>query len=160
MSTETVSESIRRVQSVLTGHGHPFEPVTFGRATRTAEEAAAALGCALAQIVKSLVFRGAESDRPVLVLASGINRVDEARLGRLLGEPATRADAGFVRRHSGFAIGGVAPVGHLTAMVTYMDRDLMQFERVWAAAGTPHTVFSVAPPVLLRMTAGELVIVN
>ncbi|HET9596290.1 MAG TPA: YbaK/EbsC family protein, partial [Anaeromyxobacteraceae bacterium] len=120
-------------------------------------EAAAAVGCSVAQIVKSLVFRATRSDRLVLALASGTNRVSEAKLEARLGEPVRRADAAFVRERTGFAIGGVPPLGHAAPGVVLVDRDLLAFDVVWAAAGTPHAVFQVAPPDLVRAAGGEVV---
>jgi prolyl-tRNA editing enzyme YbaK/EbsC (Cys-tRNA(Pro) deacylase) len=116
--------------------------------TRTAPEAAAAVGCELGAIVKSLVFRGAESGEAVLVLVAGDNRADEERVAAVVGEPVGRADADFVRAATGYAIGGVAPVGHPAPLRTVLDEDLMRFAEVWAAAGTPRAVFGVAPGAL------------
>ena len=129
-------------------HDHP---------TRTAEEAARACGCDVAQIVKSLLFKGAQSHNPVLLLVSGANRVDQERAAAAMGEDIERPDAKFVREISGFAIGGIPPFGHASPLKTYVDEDLMAFERVWAAAGTPNTVFSVAPTALLeRLNATQI----
>lgn len=136
------------VQAVL---GPAFAVMEFDASTRTAAEAAAAIGCAVAEIAKSLVFRAA-SGRPVLVVASGDNRVDEAKVAALVGEPIGRADAAFVREATGYAIGGVAPVGHATAPVTLIDADLRRFETIWAAAGTPNAVFRLTPDDLARLT--------
>lgn len=116
--------------------------------TRTAEEAAAACGTGVAQIVKSLVFRGKDSGRPLLLLVSGTNRVHEASVGRRIGEKLARPDADFVRAETGFAIGGIPPIGHEAAIPVYMDRSLLDYDVVWAAAGTPNAVFSVAPAAL------------
>lgn len=124
--------------------------------TRTAEEAAAACGCEVGAIVKSLIFRGAESGAGILVLTSGANRVHEKRLGAALGEKLERADADFVRTATGYAIGGVPPLGHATAMRVVMDPDLMAHPVVWAAAGTPSSVFPVAPADLARATNAEI----
>ncbi len=117
-------------------------------------EAAVAVGCDVAQIVKSLVFRAAHSDRPILVIASGANRVNEQAVGGLIGEPLGKADAEFVRRHTGFAIGGVPPVGHLSPIETFVDEDLLRYPYVWAAAGTPNTLFRLTPAELVRLTGG------
>jgi prolyl-tRNA editing enzyme YbaK/EbsC (Cys-tRNA(Pro) deacylase) len=125
--------------------------------TRTAAEAAQAVGCQVGQIVKSLVFKGKRSERPILVIASGINRVNEKKIEALISEPLGKADADFVRQHTGFAIGGVPPVGHDEALLTYIDADLLQYDRVWAAAGTPHAVFELDPATLKTMTGGEIV---
>ena len=148
--------SAQKVQDALTALGCTAVVREMPASTRTAADAAAACGCEQGAIVKSLVFRGAESGRGVLVLTSGTNRVDEQRLGRALGEPLERADADFVRRATGFAIGGVPPVGHATEMRVVMDRDLHTFAEIWAAAGTPKAVFPTTPNELTRLTGAEL----
>lgn len=125
---------------------------TFPAGTRTSQDAAAAIGCEVAQIAKSLIFRAKTSDRPVLVVASGANRVDEKKLAALIGEPVGRADADFVRRRTGFAIGGVPPLGHAEAPIALVDRDLLDLPVIWAAAGTPNAVFRLGPEDLLRIT--------
>ncbi|MGB9879954.1 MAG: YbaK/EbsC family protein, partial [Anaerolineae bacterium] len=124
------------------------------QSTRTAAEAAQAVGCAVGQIVKSLVFRGKETHKPILVLASGANRVDEKALAHWVGEPIEKADADFVREQTGFAIGGVPPIGHIQPLPTYIDQDLLLYDEIWAAAGTPHAVFRLTPADLVRMTNG------
>lgn len=149
----TLPRSARRVQAALHDLGLDAEVVELSDSTRTAPEAAAAVGCELGAIVKSLVFRGAESGQPVLALVSGDRRADEAALAGALGEPVERADADWVREVTGYAIGGVPPVGHPGPVRTLMDDDLMRFETVWAAAGTPRTVFPIAPGVLARVTS-------
>ena len=144
--------SALRVQAVL---GEGFRVLEFDASTRTAAEAAA-IGCTVAQIAKSILFR-AESGRPVLVVASGTNRVDERKVAALLGERIGRADAEFVREATGFAIGGVPPVGHATPPVVLLDRDLQQFDEIWAAAGTPNAVFRLTPDQLARLTGAGFV---
>ena len=136
--------------------GFGFEVRQFPESTRTSAEAAAVIGCSVAQIAKSMVFRAVESDRPVLVIASGANRVDEKRVAALVGEKIKRADADFVRRKSGFAIGGVPPVGHSEAPLVLIDRDLMAYQEIWAAAGTPNAVFRLSPQDLSTMTGGAI----
>jgi prolyl-tRNA editing enzyme YbaK/EbsC (Cys-tRNA(Pro) deacylase) len=133
--------------------GHPVR--SFPEGTRTAVDAAAAVGCDVAQIVKSLVFRR-ESGAAVLVVASGRNRVDEAKVQALLGEPVGKADAAFVRETTGYAIGGVPPAAHATPIETLVDEDLLAFDEVWAAAGTPRTVFALTPEELVAMTRGRV----
>jgi prolyl-tRNA editing enzyme YbaK/EbsC (Cys-tRNA(Pro) deacylase) len=125
--------------------------------TRTAAEAAAACGCAVGQIVKSLIFKGKESGKPILVLTSGANRVDEKRISEYAGESIGRADADFVRTVTGFAIGGVPPFGHAQTMETYLDEDFLQYETIWAAAGTPNAIFEVKTSDLQKMTDGKVV---
>jgi prolyl-tRNA editing enzyme YbaK/EbsC (Cys-tRNA(Pro) deacylase) len=125
--------------------------------TRTAAEAAAACGVTVGQIVKSLVFVGATSGKPYLLLVSGSNRVNEQGVARHLGEKLTRPDAQAVRALTGYAIGGIPPFGHATRLATYMDRDLLQYDVIWAAAGTPKAVFRTAPA-RLRAATGALAI--
>src|ERR1700674_2973124 len=156
MSKEPGS-SVKKVQQTLKSLGFSDEIVVFPDSTRTAIEAAQAVGCSVGQIVKSLVFRGALSHKPVLALVSGANRVNEKRLGLLLGEEIEKADADFVRQHTGFAVGGVPPVGHVEDLATFIDRDLLQYDEIWAAAGSPHAVFRLTPGDLQDMTGGEVV---
>jgi prolyl-tRNA editing enzyme YbaK/EbsC (Cys-tRNA(Pro) deacylase) len=153
----TLRASAERVQAVLDRLGHPGRVREFAEITRTAAEAAQQIGCAVGQIAKSLVFRAEPSGRAILVVASGGNRVKEQAIERLLGERLARADADFVRERTGFAIGGVPPVGHATPPVTFIDRDLLQYTEIWAAAGTPFAVFPLTPQDLVRLTGGEVV---
>ncbi len=146
----------QRIQDALDAHGHPGKVREFPEGTRTVADAAAAIGCTVAQIAKSLLFRAPRSDRPVLVIASGGNRVDERRIAAALGEPLTKADAEFVRSHTGFAIGGVPPLGHATPPVVFIDRDLLALDEIWAAAGTPNAVFPLKPADLVRLTSGTV----
>ncbi len=148
--------SVQRVRDALAAEGLASEVKELAASTRTAQEAAAAVGCGVAQIVKSLVFRGTSSGRAVLALVSGSNRASEALLSEVAGEPVARADADFVRERTGFAIGGVPPLGHLEAVTVVIDRDLMAFPVVWAAAGSPNAVFAVAPTDLQRVTGGRV----
>ncbi|MCW1843290.1 YbaK/EbsC family protein [Prosthecomicrobium hirschii] len=151
---------IDRVRLAATDLGLAVEIVEMPGSTRTAEDAAAACGCAVGQIVKSLVFVGAETRRPLLLLVSGANRVDETGVRAAIGEALERPDAAYVRTTTGFAIGGVAPIGHETPMVTYLDRDLLAFETVWAAAGSPKAVFAVAPAQLAAATGATVIAVT
>ncbi len=148
--------STLRVADALAAAGFALEVLELPASTRTAPEAAAAVGCDVAQIVKSLVFRGARSGRAILVLASGANRVDEQRLAALAGEPVERADPEFVRAATGFAIGGVAPVGHPQPLEAFVDEDLMALPELWAAAGTPRSVFRLSPAQLVELTRGRV----
>lgn len=145
-------ESVRRVRAALAERGVSSEFVELEATARSAKDAAAALGCRVEQIVKSLVFRGANMGSPVLVLASGPNRVSEGRIPALLAEPIEKADAAFVRDKAGFAIGGVPPLGHAEAPVTFLDEDLLEQDMVWAAAGHTHVVFGLGPEDLQRVT--------
>jgi prolyl-tRNA editing enzyme YbaK/EbsC (Cys-tRNA(Pro) deacylase) len=152
--------SAQRVQQTLRELGYSGEILEHEVSTRTAVEAAQAAGCEVGQIVKSLVFRLEPAGEAVLVLVSGSNRVNEKSLGRHLGGKLLRADADFVHAVCGFAIGGVPPVGHTTVLKTYVDEDLMQYETIWAAAGTPNAVFSISPPELIRISNGSIVTVT
>ena len=145
--------SALRVQAAL---GDRFEVLEFDAGTRTAADAAAAIGCEVAEIAKSLLFRARESGRPVLVVASGVNRVDEKKVAAVIGEKIARADADFVRENTGFAIGGVPPVGHAVAPLTLIDEDLLKLATIWAAAGTPNAVFSLTPGELVELTGGRV----
>ncbi len=154
MSTE-LSASAQRVQAALEQLGLTLEVVELPASTRTAVDAARAIGCQVGQIAKSLVFR-TRSARPILVIASGSNRVDVEAVGVLIGESIGMADADFVRQHTGFAIGGVPPLGHDKPLKTYVDQDLLGYEVIWAAAGTPHAVFRLTPSDLVKMTGGQV----
>jgi prolyl-tRNA editing enzyme YbaK/EbsC (Cys-tRNA(Pro) deacylase) len=152
--------SIERVQEALRTLGLGHEIVDLGLSARTAADAAAAVGCRVDQIAKSLVFRLRDSGRPLLVVTSGAHRVDEARVAALVGERLERADAAFVRAETGFAIGGVAPIGHAKPVLTLIDEHLLAFEAIWAAAGHPNTVFRLTPNELVTMTGGRVAAVS
>ncbi len=155
-----LSPSAQKVQDALDVLGIQLKVVELPDSTRSAAEAAQAIGCTVGQIAKSLIFRGVQTGRPVLVIASGANRVDEKKIGALAGEPIGKADADFVRQRTGFAIGGVPPVGHAEPLQTFIDQDLLQYSEIWAAAGTPHAVFRLAPQDLVKATQGEIIRVN
>lgn len=142
----------RRVADALAHHGLPGKVVVLEQLATTAQMAADALGVEVGRIVKSLVFRGAETGKPYLLLVSGENRVHEKRVGSLIGEPLERSDADFVKQHTGFSIGGVSPYGHPAPLATYMDRRLADFPTVWAAAGNPRSVFEITAADLERTT--------
>jgi len=144
------------VQAALERAGLPFRVVAMPSTTRTAAEAAAVIGCTVAQIAKSILFRGAATGKPILVVASGTNRVDERRVAELAGQALGKADADFVRQSTGYAIGGVPPVGFPQPIETWIDRDLLQHKEVWAAAGTPFTVFCLDPSFLAAITGGKV----
>ena len=152
----TLSPSAQKIQNLLTELGYAYTVVEHAESTRTAQEAADRAGCQLAQIVKSLIFRGKASNKPILVLTSGANRVDEKRISSYAGEPIARADADFVRAVTGFAIGGVPPIGHLQPMETYIDEDFLAFPVIWAAAGTPNAIFELKTEDLSKMTGGKV----
>jgi prolyl-tRNA editing enzyme YbaK/EbsC (Cys-tRNA(Pro) deacylase) len=152
-----LAQSAQRVQDALHALGFDhLEVREFPQTTRTSAEAAAAIGCEVAQIAKSLVFKGRQTGKAILVIASGVNRVNEKRIAALAGEPIERPDADFVREKTGFVIGGVPPVAHAQPLETWIDEDLSQFSEIWAAAGTPFAVFKLAPADLPRMTAGAV----
>lgn len=148
--------SAQRVQEELLARGHEHPVIEMPESTRTAAEAAAAIGCSVAQIAKSLVFRGERTGDPILVIASGSNRVDERHLAAIVYEAVALPDAEFVRLHTGFAIGGVPPIAHPEPMTTIIDEDLMRHTEIWAAAGTPRTVFRLSPAQLVEMTGGHV----
>ena len=152
----SISSSAQKVQAALAARGFTLQVVELPQSTRTSAEAAAAVGCTVGQIAKSIVFRAARSQRPVLVLTSGVNRVSESAVAVLVGEPLAKADADFVRARTGFVIGGVPPVGHAESLITFIDEDLLQFAEIWAAAGTPNAVFRLTPEELVRLTEGKV----
>jgi len=151
-----LSASAQRVQDELRRLGFGNAVVELAIPVRTAADAAREAGCEVAQIVKSMIFRAATSGRGVLVLTSGANRVDEARIEALLGEPIGRADPVFVRESTGFAIGGVPPIAHARPMVTFIDEDLLRPAELWAAAGHPNSLFRLTPEELQRMSGGRV----
>jgi prolyl-tRNA editing enzyme YbaK/EbsC (Cys-tRNA(Pro) deacylase) len=150
-----LSAAAQRIQDLLASRGLPHEVIEFEQTTRSAADAAAAIGCTVAQIAKSILFRAA-SGAPVLVVASGPNRVDETKIAAALGEPIGKADADFVRAATGFAIGGVPPLGHAQPPRTLIDKDLLALPTIWAAAGTPNAVFQLTPDELVAMTGGKV----
>lgn len=153
---ENLSPSAKKVQAALNERGLYCTVLELDQSTRTADEAAQAVGCNVGQIVKSLIFKGKESLKPLLVVASGSNRVDEKKLRQLAGEKVGRADAAYVREQTGFAIGGIPPVGHLQPITTLIDEDLLHQTEIWAAAGTPNALFSLTPEDLVRITGGRV----
>lgn len=152
-----LSSSAKKVQEALDQWGLPGRVVELPATTRTAAEAAQAVGCQVGQIAKSLLFKTKQTLRPVLVIASGSNRVNEKGLGHLLGETIGKADADFVREQTGFVIGGVPPIGHKQEILTFVDEDLLQYEQIWAAAGTPFAVFHFTPAELTRIVPGRVI---
>src|SRR5689334_2566455 len=156
MNDKSLRPAAARVQQLLSGIGLETQVIEFAETTKTSADAAQQIGCSVAQIAKSLIFRAKQSNRPVLVIASGVNRVDEKALEALLGEKIGKADADFVRDKTGYAIGGVAPIGHASPPVTFIDEDLLKLETIWAAAGTPFAVFRLSPADLVRLTGGQV----
>lgn len=151
-----LSQSAQKVQDALTARGFDYQVVEFAQPTRTSAEAAAAVGCDVGQIAKSIVFRGKRSHQAILVIASGANRVNEKRLRDLVGEPVEKPDADFVRAQTGYAIGGVPPLGHSQPLTVLIDNDLLQYAEIWAAAGTPNAVFRLLPTDLAAISGGQL----
>jgi Cys-tRNA(Pro) deacylase len=155
-----LSASAQRVQEALRGLGFGNVVVEHEQTTRSSAEAAAAVGCEVGQIVKSVIFKTKESGRPVLVVASGANRVNEKKLAELVGEKLEKPDADFVRQQTGFVIGGVPPVGHSQPLTTFVDEDLLEYGEIWAAAGTPNAVFRLTPDELVKMTNGQVISIH
>jgi len=155
--TDQLSGSAKKVQDLLRQFGFSCEVVELPGSTRTSQEAADAVGCKVEQIAKSIVFQGKQSGKPILVVASGANRINEKKLRDLVEEPVKKADADFVRDETGFVIGGVPPVGHVKPIEIFIDEDLLNYGEIWAAAGTPHAVFKLTPADLTRMTGGKVV---
>ncbi len=151
-----LSSSAQKIQDLLIELGYEYTVIEHVESTRTAQEAADRAGCLLGQIVKSLIFKGKDSHKPILVLTSGVNRVDEKRITEYAGEHIVRADADFVRAVTGFAIGGVPPIGHTQTMETYLDEDFLQYATIWAAAGTPNAIFELKTEDLQKMTGGKV----
>ncbi len=154
---ESLSKSAQSVQNVLAEKGLALKVVELAASTRTAQEAADSIGCTVAQIIKSLIFKTKETGKAILVLASGINRVNEKLVETHLGEKLVKADADFTREVTGFAIGGIPPVGHKQAIETFIDQDLLKYDELWAAAGTPHAVFSLKSSDLVNLTDGKVI---
>jgi prolyl-tRNA editing enzyme YbaK/EbsC (Cys-tRNA(Pro) deacylase) len=153
---EGMSRSARRIQDLLSEFGADFEVVEFPSTTKTAADAAKAIGCEVAQIAKSILFRTVKDKKPVMVIASGANRVNESKIAEFMGEPIEKADAAYVREKTGFVIGGVPPIGHTEPIYTIIDDDLMKLDELWAAAGTPNSVFKLNAASLREMTAGTV----
>jgi len=153
----TLSPSAQKIQNLLNQLGFSYAVIEHAESTRTAQEAADRAGCELGQIVKSLIFKGKDSGKPILILASGPNRVNEKRIAEFAGESIVKPDADFVRAVTGFVIGGVPPIGHAQKMETYLDEDFSQFATIWAAAGTPNAIFELKTEDLQRMTGGQII---
>lgn len=154
---ETLSPSAQKVQDVLKALGFSNQVIELQSTTRTSAEAAQAVGCRVEQIAKSIVFQGKQTHKPVLVIASGPNRVNEKKIAEFISEPLGKADADCVRKRTGFVIGGVPPIGHLEKLDIFIDEDLLQYEEIWAAAGNPNAVFMLTPSDLIKMTGGRVV---
>lgn len=157
---EDIDEKTKRVLKVLQEFGCDLPIVRLPVAVRTAKDAARELHCSVDQIAKSLVFRGKLSGKPILIIASGAHRVNEQTMKLVVGEELEQADAAFVLTHTGFAIGGVAPVGHVALLPAFIDRTLARYEEIWAAGGTSDTVFSISFSLLVTITHGTVVSVT
>ena len=155
-----LSSSAQKVQDAIKYLGYDYEVIEFEDSTRTALEAAERVGCEVGQIVKSLVFQGKNSGEPILILTSGANRVDVKRIKAHAEEKIGRAAPAFVRERSGYAIGGIPPLGHLNPIKTYIDEDLLQYDKIWAAAGTPNAVFELDANQLEKLTGGQVIAVK
>lgn len=155
MENKKLPDTAQRVADLLIEMGHDKQVVLLPETGKTSAEAAAGLGCSVAEIAKSIVFRRLADDAAVMVVASGSNRVDEAKVAAIVG-PLGKADARFVRERIGYAIGGVCPIGHVGKTVMLIDQDLLQLDSVWAAAGHPHAVFNLTPQQLVTMTAAPV----
>lgn len=153
----TLSKNAKTIQEALQAKGIETKVIELPESTRTAEEAAKAIGCSVGQIVKSLIFCCSHTRKPILVLASGPNRVNEKRIAQYVGEEITKATADFAKEVTGFTIGGIPPIGHKQNIPTYIDEDLMNYQEVWAAAGTPHAVFNLNSAQLAKLTSGKIV---
>jgi len=151
-----LSPHAQKVQVALRTLGFPHEVIELSQTTRSAAETAQAIGCKVEEIAKSLVFKAKRTNKPILVIASGPNRVNEKKISEFLSEPVKMADADFVRQRTGFTIGGVPPIAHRERLSTIIDEDLLQFEEIWVAAGTPNAVFRLSPADLTKMTDGRI----
>lgn len=158
--SDELSRSAKKVQEALRAHGLECQVVEMQETTRSAYDAAQAIGCDVAQIVKSLLFKGKQTKRPILVVASGANRVNTKALREMVSEPIKMAHADFVRQATGFAIGGVPPVGHSQPLETFIDEDLLDHDEIWAAAGTPRAMFKLTPADLQKITDGRVISVK
>jgi len=152
-----LSPSAQKVQDALNALGFSNQVTELQSTTRTSAEAAQAVGCRVEQIAKSIVFQGKNTQKPILVIASGPNRVNEKKIAEFISEPLGKADADYVRKRTGFVIGGVPPIGHLEKLDIFIDEDLLQYEEIWAAAGNPNAVFMLTPSDLIKMTGGRVV---
>lgn len=151
-----MSKSLKRVTAALRDAGLNVTPLEMTAETRTAQQAADAAGCALDQIAKSIIFQGADTGQVILFITAGGQQVDPVKAAALAREPLTRADADAIRTQTGFAIGGVAPVGHLHPIRAFLDETLLGFDRIWAAAGTPRHIFALSPPDLIRISNAQV----
>ena len=158
--SSNLKKSAEKVQNVLNEFGIQLNVIELSDSTRTAQEAANTIGCTVSQIAKSLIFKGKTSQKPILIIASGTNRVNEKTVKEHIGEKLSKADADFVLENTGFAIGGIPPIGHKNPITIFIDEDLMQYDEIWAAAGTPNSVFKLTPKNLVELTKGCIICVK
>lgn len=151
-----LKSSAQKIQDILHTYNLNMKVIEFAETTRTSQDAANAIGCDIGQIAKTLIFKGKFSEKPICIIASGKNRVDEKKIALMLGEEIEKSDAEFVLKHTGFAIGGVPPIGYELEITPLIDEDLMQYLEIWSAAGTPHSVFCLSPKDLLLITDGRI----
>ena len=154
---ENLSQSAQKVQETLSKYGIEVKVVQFTETTRTSQDAAKVIGCELAQIAKTIIFKGKNTHTPICVIASGQNRINEKKIQEYLGEPIEKATPDFVLEKTGFVIGGVPPIGHSQPLTIFIDKDLQNYESLWTAAGNPHAVFKLTPQELLEITQGKVV---
>lgn len=159
-SHDNLSKSAKSVQIALAEKGFQLTVIELAASTRTAQDAANTIGCEVAQIVKSLIFKTKETNKPILILASGINRVNEKAIESHINEKLIKADAEFTRETTGFAIGGIPPIGHKQKIETFIDEDLLQFNELWAAAGTPNAVFRLLSTHIVELTNGKIIAIK
>ena len=152
-----MSKSSKRFRDFLNKIGYETSIKNLSDSTRTSLDAARAIGCEISEIAKSILFRGEKTNRPILVIASGGNRINEDKIKSLAGEPVTKADADFVREQTGFVIGGVPPFGEINEIVKLIDKNILNHKIIWAAAGTPNSVFSLTPENLIKITKGRII---
>lgn len=152
---QRLKSSAQRIQDTLHQHQLGITVIEFKEMTRTSQEAAQAIGCEVGQIAKTLIFKGRNTGNPFCMIVSGINRVDEKKIVAMIGEPIEKPDADYVLKHTGFAIGGVPPIGYILEVSPLIDEDLMHYSEIWAAAGTPNSVFRLSPGDLLQITQGR-----
>lgn len=158
--SSTLKKSAEKVQAVLNELGFELNVVELPNSTRTAQEAANTIGCSVSQIAKSLIFKGKTSQKPILIIANGTNKVNEKSIKEIIGEKLSKADADYVLEHTGYAIGGIPPIAHKNPIKTFIDEDLMNHQEIWAAAGTPNAVFKLTPTILEEITKGSVICVK
>lgn len=155
--SERLTSSAKKVQNTLKTLGFSYQVMELPRTTRSAKQAAQAVGCDVGQIAKSLIFKGKSTHQPFLIITSGSNRVNEKRIKEFVFESIEKADPDFVRQKTGFAVGGVPPVGHRKKLKTFIDEDLLKYEEIWAAGGNSRAIFKLLPSDLIKMTDGQVI---